>query len=549
LNNIVLTIPLYNTGGFFLWRYKMSREWWKGAVIYQIYPRSFQDSNGDGIGDLRGIINRLDYLEWLGVDALWLSPIFKSPMKDFGYDISDYLDIDPMFGTLDDFKELLQKSHERGMKVIVDQVYNHTSDKHEWFLESEKSRDNPKSDWYIWVDGEKDKLPNNWYAYFGGPAWEWNETRQQYYLHLFVKEQPDLNWRNPEVVKAVMDSIKFWLDMGVDGFRFDVVNMYYKDERLRDDPKVEGRNSPIDYHNYYRVFDNDRPETLLAVEKINDLVSQYNDRVTIGEVGSPMGTPAYFQYSMPGRLNMAFNFEFKEITDYSAKPYRDKIMETEKLFQSVAWPSYVLGNHDSSRFPTKFKNKKNKDKMVQVLATMLLTLRGTPFVYYGEELGMEDVEVPFEKMVDPEGINFWPKAKGRDPERTPMQWDDGYNASFSESEPWLPLSKKYKENNVKNQQNNPDSMLNYYKQVIQLRKNSNAIKFGALELVDIHENILSYRRKYENEEILIILNFSEEQFTTDDLGILDYKDVVLSNYKREKFEGCIASNEVLILKK
>ncbi|HOO31687.1 MAG TPA: alpha-amylase family glycosyl hydrolase [Thermotogota bacterium] len=527
----------------------MSREWWKGAVIYQIYPRSFQDSNKDGIGDLKGIISRLDYLEWLGVDALWLSPIFKSPMKDFGYDISDYLDIDPMFGTLDDFKELLEKSHEKGIKVIVDQVYNHTSDKHDWFIESESSRDNPKSDWYIWVDGKKGELPNNWFAYFGGPAWEWSETRQQYYLHLFVKEQPDLNWRNPKVVNAIMDSIKFWLDMGVDGFRFDVVNMYYKDERLRDNPKVEGRNSKIEFHNFYRVFENDRPETLLAVEKINDLVEKYDERVTIGEVGSPMGTPAYFQYSMPGRLNMAFNFEFKEITDYSAKVYRDKIKEIEKFFQSVAWPSYVLGNHDSSRYPTRFATESEKEKMIQVMATMLLTLRGTPFIYYGEELGMEDVEVPFEKMVDPEGVNFWPEAKGRDPERTPMQWDEGKNASFSDMEPWLPLAENFRENNVAKQKDNPDSILNYYRTVIHLRKASDAIKFGTIELIDIDKDILAYKRRYNDEELLIILNFSESEFEIENTNFSDYHSVLLSNYKKKKFDGKINSNEVMILRK
>lgn len=527
----------------------MNREWWKGAVIYQVYPRSFQDSNNDGIGDLRGIINRLDYIEWLGVDAIWLSPIFKSPMKDFGYDISDYLDIDPMFGNLDDFKELLDKSHKKGIKVIVDQVYNHTSDKHEWFIESESSRDNPKSDWYIWVDGKKGELPNNWFSYFGGPAWEWSEARQQYYLHLFVKEQPDLNWRNSEVVTAVMDSIKFWLDMGVDGFRFDVVNMYYKDERLRNNPKVAGRDSKIEFHNYYRIFDNDRPETLLAVEKINDLVNQYDERVTIGEVGSPMGTPTYFQYTMPGRLDMAFNFEFKEITDYSAKVYRDKILETEKTFQSVSWPSYVLGNHDSTRYPTRFKDEKEKDKMVQIMSTMLLTLRGTPFIYYGEELGMEDIEVPFEKMVDPEGVNFWPEAKGRDHERTPMQWDDGINASFSAVEPWLPLSDDYKENNVENQMKNPNSILNFYRKLIKIRKESDAIKFGTLELIDIDDKVLSYIRKTENDENLIILNFSNHEIAIDHSILKKHLQIILSNYNRKEIKGRLYSNEVLILKK
>src|SRR6056297_1097574 len=429
----------------------MNREWWKGAVIYQIYPRSFQDSNHDGIGDLKGIISRLDYLQWLGIDAIWLSPIFKSPMKDFGYDISDYRDIDPMFGDLDDFKSLLQECHKRNIKVILDQVYNHTSDQHPWFQESMVSKGNPKSDWYIWVDGEKGKPPNNWLSYFGGSAWEWCASREQYYLHLFVKEQPDLNWRNPEVVDAVMDTIKYWLDMGVDGFRFDVVNMFYKDERLRDDPKVEGRNSKVDFENYYRVFENDRPETLTALEKINDLVNQYKERVTIGEVGSPMGMPAYFLYTMPGRLDLAFNFEFKEIVEYSPNKYKKLIEDTERLFQSIAWPSYVLGNHDSKRLSERFKGLREKKEKLQVLATLLLTLKGTAFIYYGEEIGMEDALIPFDKIVDPAGKNLWPDYKGRDSARTPMQWDEGDFASFSGAEPWLPVTEDYQSLNVKSQ--------------------------------------------------------------------------------------------------
>jgi alpha-glucosidase len=518
----------------------MNKQWWKGAVIYQIYPRSFQDSNGDGIGDLPGILNQLDYLQWLGVDAIWLSPIFKSPMKDFGYDISDYRDIDPMFGTLADFKDLLRESHKRNIKVIIDQVYNHTSDKHPWFIESMSSKDNPKSDWYIWVDGEKGKPPNNWLSYFGGSAWEWSEVRKQYYLHLFVKEQPDLNWRNPHVVDAVMDSIKYWLDMGVDGFRFDVVNMFYKDDRLRDDPKVEGRLSKVDYENYYRVFENDRPETLLAVEKINDLVNQYQDRVTIGEVGSPMGLPAYFLYTMPGRLDLAFNFEFKEINSYSPIKYKKLILD--------AWPSYVLGNHDSKRFTERFKDLQDKKEKIQVLASMLLTMKGTAFIYYGEEIGMEDAEIPFEKIVDPAGRNLWPDYKGRDSARTPMQWDDGVFSSFSKVEPWLPVTDDYKVLNVKAQMSDQDSLLHFYKRLITLRKTSDAIKYGTIQFVDIDPNVLAYTRSFQNERIFVILNFSEKNIKLSGSLVNEFKKILLTNIEIQTVDSVIKPNEVRILK-
>ena len=526
----------------------MQNPWWKGSVIYQIYPRSFQDSNNDGIGDLKGIISRLDYLQWLGIDAIWLSPIFKSPMKDFGYDISDYRDIDPMFGTLEDFKNLLHQAHERKIKVIIDQVYNHTSDQHPWFIESLSSKDNPKSDWYIWVDGEKGKPPNNWLSYFGGSAWEWSEQREQYYLHLFVKEQPDLNWRNPDVVEAVLDSIKYWLDIGVDGFRFDVVNMFYKDIYLRDDPKVEGRNSKIDFENYYRVFDNDRPETLLAVEKISDLVNQYKERVTIGEVGSPMGLPAYFLYTMPGRLDLAFNFQFKEITTYSPEKYKKLIMDTESLFQSIAWPSYVLGNHDSKRFTERFKGSKDKKGNLQVLASMLLTLKGTAFIYYGEEIGMEDAQIPYERIVDPAGKNLWPEYKGRDSARTPMQWDENPYASFSKIEPWLPVTDDYPSLNVKAQMSDPDSLLSFYKKLITLRNKTDCIKYGTIEFVDIDPDVMAYTRSYQNDKILVLLNFDQKTKSIKPSLLKEYSKVLLNNKYKEQIETLLEPNEVVILK-
>jgi alpha-glucosidase len=336
--------------------------------------------------------------------------------------------------------------------------------------------------------------------------------------------------------------------MGVDGFRFDVVNMFYKDDRLRDDPKVEGRLSKVDYENYYRVFENDRPETLLAVEKINDLVNQYKERVTIGEVGSPLGLPAYFLYTMPGRLDLAFNFEFKEINSYSPIKYKKLILDTEKLYQSIAWPSYVLGNHDSKRFTERFKDLQDKKEKIQVLASMLLTMKGTAFIYYGEEIGMEDAEIPFEKIVDPAGRNLWPDYKGRDSARTPMQWDDGVFSSFSKVEPWLPVTDDYKVLNVKAQMSDQDSLLHFYKRLITLRKTSDAIKYGTIQFVDIDPNVLAYTRSFQNERIFVILNFSEKNIKLSGSLVNEFKKILLTNIEIQTVDSVIKPNEVRILK-
>ncbi len=479
-------------------------------MIYQIYPRSFKDSNGDGIGDLKGITSKLDYIAELGVDAIWLSPIYRSPMKDFGYDVSDYYDIDPVFGSMEDFDELLQKAHEKGIKVILDMVINHTSDQHPWFKESRSSRTNPKADWYIWVDGERGTPPNNWQSYFGGSAWNWDENRKQYYLCLFTKEQPDLNWRNPEVKKELFNVVKFWLDKGVDGFRFDVVNLYYKDTKLRNNPPKK-KKSEIEFENYYNIFTKDRPETLLVVEELQELVDSYGDRVTIGEVATDLGVIQYFEYTKPGRLNLAFNFEFKDVRGFSARSFRDVVELTEKVFEDAAWPCYVLGNHDSPRFISRFSDGKHEEDRAKLLATMLLTLRGTPFIYMGEEIGMREGEIPFEKLQDPEGINLWPKRKGRDGCRTPMQWNDTEYAGFSEAEPWLPVNPDKDIVNVEKEQNDPKSILNYYKELLKLRKSSSALKLGEYIAVETdNPEVFAYLRTYGEEEKLVILNFNAE---------------------------------------
>ncbi len=494
------------------------KDWWKGAVFYQIYPRSFYDTNSDGIGDLEGIRRKLDYLLDLGIDAIWISPFFKSPMADFGYDISDYKDVDPIFGRLSDFDRLLKDAHEKGIKIIIDQVYNHTSNEHPWFLESKKSRNNEKADWYIWKDPKPDgSPPNNWLSFFAGikdeSAWEWCEERGQYYLRLFAKEQPDLNWRNPEVKKAVMDSIRFWLDRGVDGFRFDVVSLYYKDPTFRDTTLNPYRADLPNKFARYNMFPfAGRPETLLAVEEIRKLMDEYEDIVGVGEVATDRGLVGYLDFVIPGRLHLAFNFEFLHINSLDPSAINKLIIETDRVFNTIAWPSYVLGNHDVTRIISRFANEvKDKEKLAKVLATLLLTLRGTPFIYYGEEIGMENTHVPYEKIMDPLGKNLWPEAEGRDVVRTPMQWDDSEYAGFSEVEPWLPVNENRKWINVKDESSDPSSVFSYYKSLIRARKESKALSFGEYRpIITETQDILFYKRFIDDEIKYVIINLTEK---------------------------------------
>ncbi len=499
--------------------------WWKEGVFYQVYPRSFKDSNGDGIGDLRGITQKLDYLSWLGIDAIWISPFFKSPMVDFGYDVSDYTDVDPIFGTLSDFNELLQGSHKRGIRVVIDQVYNHTSDRHPWFVESRHSRNNSKADWYIWRDPKPNGAPpNNWVSFFSGEdpesAWEWDKNREQYYLHLFAKEQPDLNWRNPEVKKAVFDSIRFWLDLGVDGFRFDVISLYYKDPKFRDAIKRPNKKKSHKARDDY-YFDRfcERPETILAVEEIRELMDSYNQRVSIGEVVTEKEQYGYLDFVSDGRLNLAFNFDFMKNVSLDPLKIKKLVERTERIFGTRAWPCYVLGNHDSHRVISRLTkdmniNEDEKTSISKLLATLLLTLRGTPFIYYGEEIGMENTDIPYEKIVDPEGKNLWPEAQGRDVCRTPMQWNNGKYADFSTVEPWLPINSNKSRISVETEMKDPNSVLNYYKSLLQTRKDFDALRSGEIEFLDSPDGILKYVRREGSEEVMMILNFTNSRIRT-----------------------------------
>lgn len=525
--------------------------WWKSAVFYQIYPRSFFDSNDDGIGDLKGITKKLDYLKWLGIDAIWISPFFKSPMVDGGYDISDYCDVDPIFGTMKDFDELLEEAHKRNIKVIIDQVFNHTSDQHPWFQESKKDRTNPKADWYIWMDPKPDgSPPNNWISFFSGnkpqSAWEWCEERKQYYLHLFAKEQPDLNWRNEEVKKAIFDVMRFWLDKGVDGFRFDVVSSFFKDPKFRDIVKrkkviAPGEITPIkEYHLFPFVG---RPETLLLIEEIRDLLDSYEpERIGIGEVSSYSGLFFYLLFTLPGRLHLAFNFDFLHNLTFDAHVIYNLIKNQEDLFENLSWPCYVLGNHDVYRYISRLRYllreegkeiELPRELVSKLMATLLLTLRGTPFIYYGEEIGMENTPIPYEKIEDPMGKALWPEKEGRDTARTPMQWDDSKYAGFSNVEPWLPVNENKTYVNVEEEKKDKNSILNYYRNLIYRRRESLALKLGDLEFVIPGINdILAYMRIYEEERKLIVLNFSDKEKKIS----IDYKGKVFIGTHRKEGE-------------
>ncbi len=482
----------------------MAQAWWQRGVVYQIYPRSFMDSNGDGLGDLRGIASKLDYLKWLGVDALWLSPIFPSPMADFGYDVSNYVDIYPPFGNLDDFDHLLAEVHQRGLKLILDLVPNHTSNHHEWFIESRSSRDNPKRDWYIWRDAKPDgSPPNNWLSYFGGPSWTWDETTGQYYLHSFLAEQPDLNYRNPAVKQAIADSIRFWLKRGVDGFRVDVIDRMIKDELLRDNPLnpdwVEGRDNPT--WKYLRTYSENQPGVHDLIQELRKVFEEFKDRVMIGEIAystDPTLITGFYGTETAPEIHLPFNFALLMLP-WQADDVRSFVNLYEASLPAGGWPNYELGNHDQMRIGTRIGLQQ-----ARVAAMLILTLRGTPFIYYGEELGLRDVDIPPHLYQDPQGINL---GISRDPQRTPMHWDNSPNAGFTTGEPWLPLSPDYPVLNVVSEQADPASMLSFYHTLLGLRRYTPALHSGSYRSVESPEGTFVYVREHEGKQYLIALNF------------------------------------------
>ena len=479
--------------------------WWRDGVIYQIYPRSFADSNGDGIGDIPGIIGKLDYLADLGIDGIWLSPINPSPDKDFGYDVADYFDIDPKYGTLADFDRLLKEAHERNLHVIMDLVLNHTSDQCEWFQASRSSRENPYRDWYIWRENPKGKEypPNKWYSVFGGKAWEYDKKTGQWYYHMFVKEQPDLNWRNPDVYKKMMDVFKFWLDRGVDGFRLDVFNNYFKDDQFRDNPSALGIR-PFEQQKH--IYDSNRPEMMTVIKDIRDITDKYKERYVVGETFLVTSKEAA---GFCGKDKLHANFDFSLLKcPWDANRFFKSISSWDNLLSSAAWPNYVLNNHDTPRSASRF-TRNEKDDRLKVAITMLLTLRGTPFLYYGEEIGMRDIRLKRNELQDPVGIRYWPVPVGRDGCRSPMQWDATDNAGFSTGKPWLKLHPNYVRRNVHAQELDENSLLSYYKWLLSLRKTTPALQKGMfIPLTYEPRALMAYLREYEGQTFLVVLNFT-----------------------------------------
>jgi alpha-glucosidase len=490
--------------------------WWKHAVIYEIYPRSFQDSNGDGIGDLNGITQRLDYLKDLGVDAIWITPMYPSPQVDFGYDIVDYTAIDPQYGTMADFDRLVKEAKARDIRVIMDFVPNHTSDKHPWFVESSSSRSNPKRDWYIWRDGKGPGLPpNNWLSWFGHSAWKFDARTGQFYYHHFYPEQPDLNWRNPEVRKAMYGVLRFWLDRGVAGFRLDAVSRLFEDFNLHDDPLLPGTNAYGDQNIEHKYTDN-LPEVHEVLKQLRQVVDEYpGNPVLISETDEPNISELTKLYgSKLDEIQLPMDFQVADVNQLSAARFRELIDQVENNFAG-GQPYFFFNNHDQDRTWDRYGDGVHNEAIARLLATLLLTTRATPQLYYGEEIGM--VTTPparKEDVRDPIGKLGWPKEKGRDGERTPMQWDTSSNAGFSTSPtPWLPVPPDYKQRNVAVEEKDPDSLLYFYKQLIHLRRNQLALRNGQQTTVDCHDtDVLCYLRKNpgNGESVLVVLNMSNQ---------------------------------------
>ncbi|HTX91348.1 MAG TPA: alpha-glucosidase [Anaerolineales bacterium] len=476
--------------------------WWRDGVIYQIYPRSFADSNGDGLGDLPGILSRIDYLADLGVDALWLSPVYPSPDRDFGYDVSDYCDIDPRYGSLADFDRLVNEAHRRGLRIIMDMVMNHTSDQHAWFKESRSGRENPKRDWYIWRD-----RPNNWQASFGGSTWEYDDATDQYFLHLFTKEQPDVNWRNPQVRQAQLDAFRFWMERGVDGFRLDVFNAYFKHPDLPDNPPQFGLRG---FDRQKHIHDIDQPEMIPLLNDLRALLDRYPERYAVGEtyLATPQKTVSYCG---PDKLHAAFSFDFTSndlVYPWNPRWILEQISRREVTFKAAGiWPTTVMSNHDLPRAAGRY-SKGEDDAQARLAMALLLTLRGTPFMYYGEEIGMRDISLKRSEILDPPGKKYWPIYKGRDGCRSPMQWDGGEFAGFSSAKPWLPVHPNAARRNVAAQQADPGSLFHFTKKLLALRKELPALRRGDFQPLEMGRGVLAYRRKTADQSVLVAMNFT-----------------------------------------
>ncbi len=479
--------------------------WWRNAVIYEIAVVSFQDSNGDGQGDLPGLLQRIGYLKWLGIGAVWLTPIYQSPNQDFGYDIADFCSIDPRFGTMEDFERVIRALHDAGIRLILDFVPNHTSDQHAWFAESCASRTNPKADWYIWAEaGANGGPPNNWLSRFGGSAWEWCETRRQFYYHSFLTSQPDLNWRNSDVREAMADTMRFWLDRGVDGFRVDASAVLIKDDLLRDNPpnpKADARTPPP--QRYVPVFTDDRPETMHCIEYLRQVLDEYNEKLLCGEVQGKTDRIGHFYGNSKPRLHLPLNFALLN-SEWNAVSLQATIDAYFNAIPDRAWPDFVIGGHDKHRVASKIGQVQ-----VRILAMLLMTIRGTPFLFAGDEIGMEQVSIPSERIQDPfeklvKGFDL-----GRDPERAPLRWDDTKAGGFTTGEPWLPLSEE-RSRNIEAQRRDPRSLLHLYRELIGLRRKEPCLLYGEYMPIRAQNDIFSFARTSKETKILVGLNLSGE---------------------------------------
>jgi len=480
--------------------------WWQSGIIYQVYPRSFADGSGDGVGDLAGIRRRLPYLAELGIDAVWLSPIFPSPMADFGYDISDYTGIDPTFGTLADFDALLAAAHRHGLKLLLDLVPNHTSDRHPWFIESRASRDNPKRDWYIWKDPAADGgPPNNWLSEFGGGAWQYDQQTKQYYCHTFLAAQPDLNWRNPQVRKAIYEAMRFWLRRGVDGFRVDVIWHLIKDEQFRDNPPdLNFAPGQKPKRALVPLYTADRPEVHEVIREMRAVVDEFPDRLLIGEIYLPIERLVAYYGRDLSELHLPFNFALLN-APWQARTIAKLIDDYERALPPGGWPNWVLGNHDRPRIASRVGAAQ-----ARVAAMLLLTLRGTPTVYYGDEIGMEQVAIPDEAAHDPVAHNLPGLGLGRDGCRTPMQWDAGRYAGFSAVAPWLPLEADYRKRNVAVLQADDHSIYQLHRKLIALRRRHRALNAGSYRPIAAQGDVLAFVRAAGDERMLVALNLGPE---------------------------------------
>ena len=489
-------------------------EWWRGAVIYQIYPRSFFDSNDDGIGDLPGVIEKLDHVASLGVDGIWLSPFFTSPMHDFGYDVADYRDVDPIFGTLDDFDRLVTRAHELGLKVIIDQVYCHTASIHAWFKESRASRDNPKADWYQWADPKPDGLPpTNWLSVFGGPAWTWDGRRKQYYLHNFLSSQPTLNLHNPELVEAIIDVARFWIERGVDGFRLDALNCGMADQQMRDNPHKQMDAIPDRPFDMQKQIHNiSQPGMIGVVERLRTAFDEAGGVFTVAEIGGENPHQNMTAYTSGNdRLDTAYSFDFIGARGASSAHIKDILSKWPNTLDQ-GYPSWAFSNHDTARVASRWDLGIAQDRAAKLFALLQMTLRGTLFIYQGEELGLPQADVPFEKLQDPEAIANWPQTQGRDGARTPMPWtSDGAHAGFSRAEPWLPVDPRHAGLSVEAQEVDPHSVLNFFRAAIALRRGSAALRHGAYEFLDAPAAVLVMLRAHADETALSVTNMGAER--------------------------------------